>query len=98
MDRISVRELLNLNNPIIVDVRNSYYYNISHIKGSISIPYYNLLNNYSHYLNKYSTYYLYCDTGEQSSKIVNRLNNFGYHTVSVDGGFLEYQRLYGNIG
>ena len=68
---------------------------MGHMKGAISIPYYNLLNNYSHYLNKYSTYYLYCDMGEQSASIANRLNNFGYHVLSVDGGYLEYQRIFG---
>lgn len=95
MDRISVLDLYKLNNPIIIDIRNAYYYDMGHMKGAISIPYYNLLNNYSHYLNKYSTYYLYCDMGEQSASIANRLNNFGYHVLSVDGGYLEYQRIFG---
>ena len=94
MNSISVVDLYKLNNPIIVDIRNSYYFEIGHMKGAISIPYYNLLNNYSHYLNKYSVYYLYCDTGEQSMEIANRLNNFGYHVMSVAGGYLEYQRLF----
>lgn len=94
MNSISVVDLYKLNNPIIVDIRNSYYFEMGHMKGAISIPYYNLLNNYSHYLNKYSVYYLYCDTGEQSMEIANRLNNFGYHVISVAGGYLEYQRLF----
>lgn len=94
MNSISVVDLYKLNNPIIVDIRNSYYFEMGHMKGAISIPYYNLLNNYSHYLNKYSVYYLYCDTGEQSMEIANRLNNFGYHVISVAGGYLEYQRIF----
>lgn len=94
MNSISVVDLYKLNNPIIVDIRNSYYFEMGHMKGAISIPYYNLLNNYSHYLNKYSVYYLYCDTGEQSMEIANRLNNFGYHVMSVAGGYLEYQRIF----
>ena len=57
MNSISVVDLYKLNNPIIVDIRNSYYFEMGHMKGAISIPYYNLLNNYSHYLNKYSVYY-----------------------------------------
>lgn len=93
MNSISIVDLYRLNNPIIVDIRNSYYYEMGHMKGAISIPYYNLLNNYSHYLDKYNTYYLYCDTGDQSMEIANRLNNFGYHVMSIIGGYLEYQRL-----
>ncbi len=95
MWRISVAELLSLNSINIIDVREFYYYSLGHIRGAISIPYYNLLNNYSHYLNKYTKYYLYCETGEQSSEIVDRLNRFGYDTVSIDGGYREYLRVVG---
>ena len=93
MNRISVSELLSMNQAIIIDVRNYYYYNLGHIRGAISVPYYNLLNNYSHYLNRYSRYYLYCETGEQSSEIVLRLNRFGYDTVNIEGGYQEYLRV-----
>ena len=90
---ISIMDLLSLSNPIIIDIRNSYYYNMGHIRDAISIPYYNLLNNYGHYLNKDNTYYLYCDTGEQSYDIALRLCEFGYHIFSIDGGYLAYCRL-----
>ena len=93
MNSISVWDVDNISNGIIIDIRNNYYYNIDHIDGAINIPYYNLLNNYSHYLNKYDNYYLYCDYGEQSSEIASRLTNFGYHVFSIDGGYLEYKRI-----
>ena len=92
---ISIMDLFNLDNPIIIDIRNSYYYNMGHIKDAISIPYYNLLNNYSHYLSVDNTYYLYCDTGDQSYEIADRLNKIGYHVYSIDGGYLAYCREYG---
>lgn len=92
MDRISVGELLRLDNPIIIDIRSTYSYNLGHIRGAISVPYYNLLNNYSHYLSKYNRYYLYCDMGDQSLEIVLRLNSFGYDTISIIGGYMEYLR------
>ncbi len=91
---ISVGELFSLSNPIIIDIRNKYYYNMGHIKGAINVPYYNLLNNYSHYLNRNDKYYLYCDTGEQSMEIVDRLNSFGYKTVNIIGGYQEYLRMF----
>ncbi len=90
---IDIKELLNLNNPIIIDIRNNYYYNMGHIKNAISIPYYNLVNNYSHYLEKDNTYYLYCDMGDQSYEISKRLNSIGYNTYSINGGYLAYCRL-----
>lgn len=95
MNHISILELVTLDHPTIIDIRNHYYYNLGHIPGAISVPYYNLLNNYSHYLNKYNIYYLYCDTGEQSAEIVERLNSFGYHTLNIEGGYDEYLRKFG---
>ncbi len=84
-----------LDNAIIVDVRAYYYYHLGHIDGAINIPYYNLLNNYSHYLNFNSVYYFYCDSGEQSREIVLRLEKFGYHVVNIIGGYNEYLRVFG---
>ena len=83
---ISIEELKQISNPIIIDIRDNYSYNVSHIKNSINIPYYNLLNNYSHYLNKNNIYYLYCKEGKQSNEISKRLNAFGYNTKSIKGG------------
>ena len=94
MNSVSVKEVYSLTNPIIVDIRNYYYYTMGHMRGAISIPYYNLLNNFSHYLNKYSTYYLYCDTGEKSLEVANKLHKFGYHAFSIEGGYLEYKKLF----
>lgn len=93
MYSISVRDFLCLDNPIIIDIRNSYYYNIEHIDGALNIPFYSLLNNYGRYLNKSDTYYLYCDYGEKSKSIVNKLVKFGYKLYSIDGGFLEYKKI-----
>ena len=88
MNTISVKNLKLIDNPIIIDIRDNYSYNISHIKNSINIPYYNLLNNYSHYLNKDNMYYLYFEEGKQSYEISKRLNLFAYNTKSIEGGFL----------
>ena len=90
MFQINLAELLMMNNPIIVDIRSAYSYSLGHIRGAISVPYYNLLNNYSHYLSKYNRYYLYCDTGEQSLEIAERLRSFGYDTLNIRGGYQEY--------
>ena len=56
MLQISISELMMMNNPIIIDIRSAYSYSLGHIRGAINVPYYNLLNNYSHYLSKYNRY------------------------------------------
>lgn len=92
MYQISVDRLILLETPVIIDIRSSYSYSLGHISGAKNVPYYNLLNNFSHYLNKYDRYYLYCDTGEQSMEIATRLNSFGYDTINIIGGYQEYLR------
>lgn len=86
---------LHYSSAVIIDIRTYYEYASGHIEGAISIPYYNLLNNYSHYLNKNQLYYFYCDYGVQSREISNRLNQFGYRTDSISGGYREYKKYYG---
>lgn len=93
MNGISIYELLKISNPKIVDIRDKYSYNMGNIKGSINIPYYSLLSNYSIYLNKQDTYYLYCDYGQQSKEISARLNLFGYKTIYVKEGYLDFQNI-----
>ena len=94
MNSISIRELISLTSPNIIDIRNNYYYNMGHIPSAINIPYYDLLTNHKYYLNKYNMYYLYCDSGDQSLEISNRLNSFGYKTMSVSGGYDEYVKIF----
>ena len=93
LSEISVIELFSLKPNNIIDIRSSYDYHLGHIEGAINIPYYNLLNNYSHYLSKYSLYYIYCDSGEQSREISKRLNCFGYNTINIIGGYQEYKKF-----
>lgn len=85
---------IDLNRDIIIDIRSNYSYDMGHIKNAINIPYYNLLNNFSHYLDKHKTYYLYCEYGKQSEEISNRLNMFGYNTFNIIGGYQGYLNKY----
>ena len=91
MNEISIYELLNLSDPVIIDIRDNFSYNEGHIPKALNIPYYSLLSNYSIYLNKNDKYYLYCNYGEQSKEISNRLNMFGYHTAYVKEGYLYFK-------
>ena len=91
MNEISMNELLKMNNPNIIDIRDNYSYNEGHIMGAKNIPYYSLLSNYSIYLNKHNTYFLYCNYGKQSMEISNRLNMLGYNTYYVKEGYLYFK-------
>lgn len=93
MKEITIENLLLLKQPIIIDVRNNYDYNQGHINTAINIPHYNLTYNHHHYLNKYNTYYLYCDTGEKSKEVTKHLNYEGYIVINITGGYQAYKKL-----
>lgn len=46
---ITLEELKNANNPLIIDVRNKREYEEGHIKGSINIPEYEINRNIRKY-------------------------------------------------
>lgn len=92
LKNITVKELkniLNLNTNII-DLRSFEKYNTSHIDNSKNIPYLELLRTPDKYLNKNSTYYLYCQYGKTSLRLSLILNKQGFNTINVLGGYQEW--------
>ena len=87
---ITVSELLKITNPNIIDIRDNYSYNLGHIVGAVNIEALELLNNPNKYLNKSEVYYIYCDSGNRSKSLVNKLNSMGYNTVNIIGGYNNY--------
>ena len=91
MYSISMAYILNnINNINIIDIRPESVYNKGHILNAKNIPKNDLLKNYSNYLDKSKTYYLYCDRGITSSMVVTFLNSKGYDTLNIEGGYLRY--------
>ena len=94
MNEISINELVKMNKPNIIDIRDNYSYAKGHIKGAKNIPYYSLLINYSIYLDKFEKYYLYCNYGYKSKEISDKLNTYGYNTFYVKEGYLSFENNY----
>ena len=92
LKNITVKELKNiLSSKInIIDLRNSEKYNTSHIYNSKNIPYLELLRNPNKYLDKNSIYYLYCQYGKTSLRLSLILNNQGFNTINILGGYQEW--------
>lgn len=74
----------------IIDVRDKYRYNTSHIEGAINIPSNYLITNPEQYLDKDKIYYIYCYNGHISKDISNELNYLGYNTKNILGGYNYY--------
>ena len=82
---ISSRQLLGKKN--IIDIRSVESYNNNHIPNAINIPFEKLVIEPNKYLNKNTTYYIYCRSGTTSLKACQILRNKGYSVVNVIGGY-----------
>lgn len=71
----------------IIDIRDSYSYNLEHVYNAINIPMNELLSNVNKYLNKNEKYYIYCKSGIRSKKTCDLLSTLGYDVVNVLDGF-----------
>ena len=78
---------------MIIDIRNRGEYLLGHIDNAINIEKNTLLSNYGKYLNKSDTYYIYCNSGISSKRVVEYLNSLGYNTVNIDGGYNKLKSL-----
>ncbi len=88
---IDAKDLKNLLGTVnIIDIRDSYLYNLSNIPTSKNIPSNYLMSNPSKYLNKDETYYIYCSVGYTSAPVCNKLSAMGYNVVNVLGGYNNY--------
>lgn len=73
----------NLSMGVLIDIRDKEEYNKKHIKGSINIPYNELIFNHNKYLNKNNKYYLICSGGVKSKKATNILSVYGYDVTNI---------------
>ena len=80
----------NTNKNILLDIRDKYEYNLSHIDKAINIPYSYLLALPKEYLNYDNTYYIYCNSGNKSKRLCEILNEKGYKTIDLIGGYKAY--------
>lgn len=94
MDNIEIKDILikiyNNESLNIIDIRNNYEYQYGKIPTAKNINKYLLETTPEKYLDKNKIYYIYCQSGNTSNKLVNRLNKIGYNTVNIIGGYNNY--------
>ncbi len=67
----------------LIDVEDEYTYLKNKTRYSINIPYNKLLYNYMSLLNKNEPYFIVCNGGYKSKKLVNTLTFYGYDVTFV---------------
>lgn len=74
----------------IIDIRDNYIFKIGSIPTSKNIPMNFLLTNPHEYLDKLTTYYVYCDHGIRSVQVCKKLSALGYKLINIIGGYQAY--------
>lgn len=67
----------------LIDVQHPLDYAKKHDPRSINIYADRLLMNHQKYLNKQDVYYIICEKGRLSSRVVNTLSYYGYKVIRV---------------
>lgn len=73
----------NSNMGTLIDVQHPLDYKNKHDPRSINIYADKLIMNHKKYLNKNQTYYIICEKGKLSSRVVRTLGYYGYNVVQV---------------
>ena len=92
MKKITLKKLLQLNNPIIYDIRDTEEYTKYHIKNSINVSFNTIYISYSTILNTFDTYYIVCEEGFRSKKLVKHISKKGYNVIYVKKGLLNRKK------
>ena len=90
---IDIDEVLRLNNPNIIDIRENYLYNMGHLLESVNITYGLLNEMHYNYLDQNETYYLYCSEGRKSKILADKLNSLGYNCINIRQGYNYFKNI-----
>ena len=85
IDVLKLKNMLDNNEVILLDVREPYEVEICNVKGSLFIPMYEIPKNVE-LLDKEKRYAVMCHSGVRSLHVANYLNSQGYSALNVIGG------------
>lgn len=83
-------DMIDNDNVIFLDVRESFEYNGGHLKNSINIPLDELENNL-YQLDKDKTIIVYCFSGNRAQIALEILSNNGYKKIYTFGGTTNWE-------
>ncbi len=92
-ETITWEEVEKQENPYILDVRTKEEYESSHIAGAVFIPLDELRQNLAK-LEKDKTILVYCHTGLRSYLACRILNQNGFSTKNITGGYSFYKQTH----
>ncbi|MBR6385404.1 MAG: ATPase [Ruminococcus sp.] len=89
MNEINLKELKNIENYMLVDIRDESAFEYGHITGAVNIPQEKI---YSADLPKDKLLVIYCRIGRISAEVADNLSEKGLNAVNLSGGYVEWLR------
>ncbi len=85
-------ELEIVSNPILVDVRESFEFRRSRLKGAINIPSSSDIDIPADTLDRSGHLFLYCTSGFRSKRVAQKFVDRGFiHVYNLDGGIKAWK-------
>ena len=72
---------------LLLDIRPHSVYLKGSIQGAKNIPYSVLRRFPSKYLDSSKTYYIFCEEGYYTNKLIEELKDQKYHLIEIEGGY-----------
>lgn len=91
IDSYELLDIMKSEKINLIDIRDSYIYSLGTITGAKNIPLNYLLVNPNDYLDNSSTYYVFCNHGNNSKKLCNFLSRKGYQVINIIDGYQGYK-------
>lgn len=87
-------EIAPHNNIVLLDVRNAHEYEEVHIKDAVLLPLQELEQKIENIVPRKETpIFVYCRTGNRSTKAVQKLIKLGYtNAYNITGGIMEWEQ------
>ena len=89
----TIKNLLNKENTILIDVRNDWEYEDGHISGALNIPLHDIPAQIDSVKKLNGPFVLYCRSGNRSGVAVNIFKQAGINEVYNGGGIFDLQKL-----
>ncbi len=72
---------------LLIDIRPHAIFLKGSIQGAKNIPYSILRKIPSKYLEHSKTYYIFCEEGYYTNKLIEELKDQNYHLIEIEGGY-----------
>lgn len=91
IDSYELLDITKKKNIELIDIRDSYIYSSGTIGNAKNIPLNYLLINPDDYLDKSRTYYIFCNSGNNSRRLCEILARKGYRVINIVDGYQGYK-------